>query len=56
MGDKGQGQMGSVHIATIMAAREVVGIDAAGGCTDALANSGQHGQRVMVMSTGNSSP
>jgi hypothetical protein len=53
--DKGQGQMGSLHITTI-AAREVVGVHAEGGCSDASRILLSSGQRVMVVSTGNSSP
>jgi hypothetical protein len=57
VGDSGQGQMGSIHITTIMAAREVVGIDAAGRlhrCASRILAS--TGSGSMVMSIGNSSP
>ena len=55
MRDKGQGQMGSLHIATI-AAREVVSVYAAGGCSDASRILASTGNGVIVVSTGNSSP
>jgi hypothetical protein len=56
VGNRGQSQMRSVHITTIMAARVVVGIYAAGRLHRCASRILASGQWVMVMNTGNSSP